>query len=179
MIQAILIFFTEILKFIGNKFTMPSRQVNRIINIYDSMHRIIADSSVERITILKAHNSGGWIKPDTPLYISILYEDYTHPLESIKGFYQRMEIDEEYLRMLRDLIKEKVLKMDIPKLKPGILKSKYERDKIKQAEIYYLGQDRRNVYFCSLVSTQNKTFDSYVDRNVIDIGVSIIKNNIR
>lgn len=179
MIQSIFSVLTELFKFL-KVFNLPSKQIRKVVRIYDAMHYIVEKSAVERILIIKAHNSGGWIKPDTPLYLTVLYEDYTEPLGTVKSSYQKMEIDEEYLRMLRDLSKNKVLlgvKTDI--LRPGMLKNFYESDKIIFSEKHFLGQDRRNLYFCTLVTTQNNDFSNYTDRTVIQVGINEIKNNIR
>jgi hypothetical protein len=150
-----------------------------VVKIYDAMHAIVEKTTVERCIIVKVHNSGGWVRPDTPLYITILYEDYSAPLETIKGEYQKMGVDEDYLRMLRDLAKEKILFITTENLKEGLLKNQYKKDKIKYGEIHFLGQNRRNLYFCSIVTTKAANFDTYTDKAVIQVGVNDIRNNIR
>lgn len=176
--QTILLFLIQLFKFL-TIFNLPSRQIKRVVRIYDAMHNIVEKTTVERCLIIKVHNSGGWVRPDTPLYITILYEDYSRPLQGIKSEYQKMEVDEDYLRMLRDLAKDKVLYIDTEKLKDGLLKNQYMRDKIKYSEVHFLGQNRRNVYFCSMATTKATNFDTYTDKAVIQIGVNEIKNSIR
>lgn len=178
MISSIFTFLTEIFKFL-RVFNLPSKQIKKVVKIYDAMHYIVEKSAVERVLIIKAHNSGGWIKPDTPLYISVLYEDYTEPLDSVKSNYQKMEIDEDYLRMLRDLSKDKSLTIHTEQLKAGILRNAYQKDNILHSEVHFLGQDRRNLYFCTMVTTKNSDFSTYADRAIIQVGVNDIKNNIR
>jgi hypothetical protein len=178
MISSILTFLASVFNFL-KVFNLPSKQIKKVVKIYDAMHYIVEKSAVERILITKAHNSGGWINPNTPLYISVLYEDYTEPLDSVKSMYQKMEIDEDYLRMLRDLSANKTLLIHTKQLKQGILKDAYQKDKILHAEVHYLGQDRRNMYFCTIVTTKDVDFDNYADRSVIQIGINDIKNNIR
>lgn len=178
MIPAILTFLASLFKFL-RVFNLPSKQIRKVVSIYDSMHTIVEKTSVTRLLIIKAHNSGGWIRPDTPLYITVLYEDYTRPLESMKDDYQKMLIDEDYLRMLKDLTVTKKLQIDPKMLKEGILKAKYDGEGVKFAEVYFLGQDRRNLYFCTLTSITAENFDTYSDRSVIQVGVNNIRNNIR
>src|SRR5574339_509013 len=103
MIQVLAELATEILRFFNNIFRKPSREIGKVVRIYDALHRVIEETKVQRILIIKAHNGGGLIKPDTPLFVSVLYEDYTHPLDTVRNDYQKVEVDEEYIRLLRDL----------------------------------------------------------------------------
>lgn len=179
MLQALFTLVSELLRVFQPLFLRPSKQIGKVVNIYDAMHYILENSNVERILILKSHNGGGLIKPDTPLYVTCLYEDYTNPLESVKSFYQKMEVDEQYIRMLRDLSQAKILKRRTENLDDGLLKNAFVKDGILYSEMQYLGQDRRNLYFCSLVTTQSTDFERATDRTAIQVSVSGIKNNIR
>lgn len=171
---------TELLKFFNNLFNRPSKQINKVVRIYDSLHRLIEETKIQRILIIKAHNGGGLIKPDNSLYISVLYEDYTHPLDTIRNDYQKIEVDEEYVRMLRDLSFKKYLRININGLKSGMLKDAYQKDDIRHAEAHFLGQDRRNVYFCTLVTTEEgEEFDSPLQRATISVVINSIKNNLK
>src|SRR5678810_755741 len=105
MIQAV----TQLLKLVNNIFSvLPRKQIEKVVGIYDSMHKLMEETSVERMLILKTHNGGGLIKPSTPLYISALYEDYTTPLDSVKSDIQNVLLDEEFIRMMLELCKFKV-----------------------------------------------------------------------
>lgn len=172
-------FLTELIKFLNSIVFKPSRQIAKVINIYDALHRVVENTNVQRVLIMKAHNGGGLIRPDTPLYVTVLYEDYTHPLTSIKADYQKIEVDEPYVRLLMDLILQKNVSLDVGVLKPSILKISYDSQAIKYAEMYYIRQNRRNLYFCSIVTTEEaEVFLDSKQRAEILLLLNTLKKNI-
>jgi hypothetical protein len=171
---------TEFFKFVNNLFTGPRGQIKKVVNIYDAMHRILDETSVKRCIIYKAHNGGVLIRPHTPLYISALYEDYSHPFNSVKADYQRLELDEEGLRVLSELSLGKKFAAYTEDLKPGLMKGIYLAEGIKYCELYYLGQDKKNVYFCSCATSDEMIWSvNPTDKNIVDMCVNIIRNNIK
>lgn len=171
---------TEILKFFNNLFSTPRKQIQKVVNIYDSMHVVLDETAVERFLIFKAHNGGGIIKPHTPLYISVLYEDYTHPFKSVKDDYQRLAVDEALIRILAQLPASKSVKIRTEELEKGIVKDIYEGEGVKYSEIFYLGQDRKNIYYCSCGSSVEGGWEhSSYQKMTIQIQINAIKNNIQ
>lgn len=172
-------FLEEFLKVINNLFSRPFGQIKKIIRIYDALHVILDNNDVQRVLIVKAHNSGGLIKPHTPLYITALYEDYTAPLESIKDKWYKVAVDEEYIRILLQLCKEEKVRFIIKNMKPSMLRDTYLSAGIQYGEFHLLGQDKKNIYFCSVVSMWEKGWvDSISQIMNIDLAVNTIRNNI-
>lgn len=170
----------EGIRFLNNIFVTPRDQVKKIVTIYDTMHRIVEDSPVERFLILKAHNGGGVIKPNTPIYSSVIFEDYTHPFRSVKDQYQKLQADEEYLRLLVDVISKKRVVLKTNELSPGLLKTIYDGEGVKYSEICFLGNDKKNIYYCSCAtSVENGWEQSPYDKNLIFMAVNTIKQNIK
>lgn len=170
----------EIFKFFNNLFHLPSRQVQRIVRIYDAMHEVLGYTGVGRIIIVKAHNGGGLIKPNTSLYISAVYEDYTAPFESVKDYLQKLQLDEEFIRMLVDLCRQKSVMIKTSDLKDCVLKTLNEGYGVKYSEIYFLGQDRKNLYFCFCDSSvENGWYGNLVHKNIISLAINTIRNNIK
>lgn len=169
----------ELLRLVNNIFSRPSAQIKKVVRIYDSLHSIVDNTDVHRVLIVKAHNSGGLIKPHTPLYITALYEDYSHPMESIKGKWFKVEVDEEYVRILLQLCKERKVKFIVKDMKPSMLKDAYLSSGIKYGELHLLGQDGKNIYFCSVVSMWEDGWSRSISQTVaIDLAVNTIRNNI-
>lgn len=144
------------------------------------MHSVLNQTKVERLLINKAHNGGGFIHPTTPLYASSLYEDYTHPLGSIKEKVQRLQLDEEFIRLILELCQRKLLRVRVSDLKPCLMKTLYDSENVRFVEFRFIGQDRKNVYFASYATTQDlETFDTPWQQAAINFSANIIKNNIR
>lgn len=169
----------EIFKFIARSFHLPSGQIKKVVNIYDSLHRVINQTSVERILVYKAHNGGGVIKPDTPLYSTVLYEDYEAPLPSVKDQYQKLELPENAIRLLLSTCLEKKVKVKVEQLEQGIMRDLYEGDGVAYTEIFYLGQGKKAVYFCSVATSKESWENDAYQNSIINIAVNAIKNNIR
>lgn len=170
----------EIFKFFNNIFPTPKRQIQKVVGIYDTMHKLLETTDIERILIFKAHNGGGVIKPNTPLFISVIYEDYCDPFGSVKELYQRLAIDEEYMRMLAILSVQRSIKLTPTSMTTGLLKDIYEGEGIKYAEKYYLGHDKKNIFYCSLgTSKEGGWQDNAYQRMFIQLMVNNLKNNIK
>lgn len=169
---------TEIFRFFNNLISGARSHIRKVVNIYDSMHKILDETQVERFIIFKAHNGGGFIRPNTPLYVSAIYEDYTHPFHSVKDSLQKLEVDEGYLRMLASINTKNKVIITTATLEKGFLKDLYESEGVKYAEIYYLGQDRKSLYFCSAASSFIWEDNSY-NRAALNLGITKIRNNIK
>jgi hypothetical protein len=171
----------EVFKFLNSLFHLPSRQIQRVVNIYDAMHEVLGYTDVQRFIIFKAHNGGGLIKPNTPLYVSALFEDFTAPFDSVRDKYQKIEVDEEYIRMLAYVCRQKVFVAKPEELKDdSLLKQVYHLDGVKYSEIYYLGQDKRNLYFCSCVSSTEEAWQhNDAQKATINLAINSIRNNIK
>lgn len=171
---------TEIFKFLNNIFVTPKRQIEKVVNIYDEMHRLLETTDVERLLILKAHNGGGVIKPSGDLYASVLYEDYRHPFTTVKPAYQKLPVDSEYARMLVDIIQNKKTAFDTDTLRNSVLKGLYELEGVESSVVIYLGQDKKSVYYVSFASSR-KLIHWYnnLTAAALDISANIIKQNLK
>jgi len=170
---------TEFFKFL-NQFTLkPSKEIKKVVKIYDEMHKVLDETDVQRMLVIKAHNGGGLIRPSTQLYVSVLYEDYTVPFKSVKEEYQKLPVDSEYLRMMSILCEQKSVKLIPKEMRPGILKEIYTTEGVQYAEIYFLGQDRKNLYFVSLATAWEKGWDKNPGQSlIVKLAVNTLKNNI-
>lgn len=166
---------TEVFRFLNARFASPRRQIAKVVGIYDTMHEVLEQTNIERFLIFKAHNGGGVISSTGDLYVSALYEDYTEPFHSVKSDYQRLPVDIVHAKMLLEIMSKKKIDYKVDEIPMGILKSIYQKEGVKRSLIYFLGQDRKNVYFCSCATS--KEFIDY-ELNV-DLAVNKVKQNIR
>lgn len=170
----------QFLKLINNIFSvLPRKQIEKVVALYDAMHKLMEESSVERFLILKTHNGGGLIKSSTPLYISALYEDYTSPLGSVKSDIQNIQLDEEFIRMLLELCRNKVYRSYTKDVKSDFLRTFLEGDNITFIELRFIKEDRKNLYISSFVTTNpEQDFDTPVQQTAITVAVTKLRNNI-
>lgn len=169
---------TEFLKFLNNIFVNPRRQIQKVINIYDTINRIIDETAVERFLIFKAHNGGGVIKPTGELYVSALYEGYCCHFHSVKSKYQKIEIDQEYARMLLELMQKGNLHFKTDKMREGLLKGVYKSEGVQEVRLYYLGQTKKFIFYCSAATSKNWDFTTE-EKASLDISIGNIKQNMK
>lgn len=148
---------TELIKFIREIFTRfvggtPEKNIRKVVAIYDEMHHILNETPVKRLLILKAHNGGGVIKPSGNLYVSVLYEDYKFPFITVKSNYQSLPVDKEYAKMLVELMSSKKFVMEVDKMPDSVLKGIYKTEGVQSSTAYFLGQDKKAVYFCTFAN---------------------------
>lgn len=169
----------EIFKFITRLISKPSKEIKKIVRIYDEMHKVVELTEVQRFIIFKAHNGGGLIRTNTPLFISALHEDYSSPFTSVKANYQQISIDGEYIRTLSAICEDKVIKFKTSEMKDGLLKDIHIAEGIRYAEIYFLGQDRKNLYFTSIASAWEDGWSKDPEQElVVKLAINTIRNNI-
>lgn len=170
----------EILRLVNKITIRPSKEIAKVVKIYDAMHKILESNKVERVLVLKAHNGGGLIRPNTPLYVSAIYEDYIHPFTSVRDTYQKVSIDEHYIRTLMDLCSKKSIKIKTKNLPQSLQKDIYEGEGILYSEMFYLGQDKKNVYFCTCASSREDGWENDKAQSLlINMSINSIKNNIK
>lgn len=169
----------EIVQFFNRILSRPSKQIAKVVKIYDEMHRVLDDTEAQRFLIFKAHNGGGLIRANTPLYVSILHEDYSPPFPSVKEKYQQLRVDSDYIRMLDEICREKSVVLETKNMKPQLLKDIYLAEGVNYTEIFFLGQDRKNLYFASVGSAREKGWTAHLDQVMsIKLAINHIRNNI-
>lgn len=130
-------------------------QLERVVNLYDAMSMLSSLKDIHRVLVLKIENSGGLIDPKVQLYVSVLHEDYSYPLGSVKAKYNKLPIDQVYVRMLHSVIQNNAVHYIVEDMEAGLLKTIYSSAGIKAADIFYLGSDPRAVYILSVSSTSS------------------------
>jgi hypothetical protein len=131
-------------------------QLERVVKMYDAMSMLSSLKDIHRVSVLKIENSGGLIDPKVQLYVSVLHEDYSYPLTSEKSKYNKLPIDQVYVRMLHSLIQNNVAHVSTETMEVGLLKTLYSAAGIKAADVFYLGSDPKAVYVLSISSASSK-----------------------
>jgi hypothetical protein len=130
-------------------------QLERVVKLYDAMSTFSSLKDIHRVIVLKIENSGGLIDPKVQLYASVLHEDYTFPVVSVKTKYTKLPIDQIYVRMLHSVIKEQHVHYLTDEMEDGILKTIYHSSGIKAADIFYLGSNPKSMYIMSVASVNS------------------------
>jgi len=155
--------------------TISSDFIN-VSEFQEAIDRVLSDTGVQRILLMKTEDGGGKPRLGTHLYASVLYEGYKHPLNSVKNDYQRLLVDDIYVKMLSDIGPTTSNKLLVSRMKDGILKKIYQRETIVYSEVHYIGETDDAFFYISFATTDNDDrFDEPNDRVEIEIAVSKIR----
>jgi hypothetical protein len=154
-----------------------SVDLEHLVEIQPILNRVIDDTCIQRVLVMKTENGGGKPRLGAHLYASILYEAFKAPLSSTKNDYQRILVDDMYVKMLSDIGPTTHNNLSVNKMKDGLLKRIYLRDGVRYSEVYYLTEtDDSFIYMTFSTTDENERFEEPNDRVEIDIAVSKIRN---
>lgn len=151
-------------------------------DIYDVLDEIEEKTGADRVTLLKAHDSGNVLTPDTKLFSSVLFSTAVGNLRGVKDKWKEQPLDRPYVKLLMDLTIDKSTRIESAKLEKGILKSLYDSDEIK---ISYLAEvmqiKKRKSLFNSLFAKEEVFEYVYISANFTKeiADFSYIADNVR
>lgn len=155
---------------------LTSNNFEGVSDFQETIDRVINGTGAQRGLMMKTENGGGKPRLGTHLYASVLYEGYKHPLNSVKNDYQRILVDDIYVKMLSDIGPTTSNKLIVSRMKDGILKKIYQREGIIYSEVHYIGETEDAFFYISFSTTNNDDkFDEPNDRVEIEIAVSKIR----
>ena len=105
---------------------LTSNNFEGVSDFQETIDRVINGTGAQRGLMMKTENGGGKPRLGTHLYASVLYEGYKHPLNSVKNDYQRILVDDIYVKMLSDIGPSTSNKLIVSRMKDGILKKIYQ-----------------------------------------------------
>ena len=161
---------------LSNKKPITSNNFGGISEFQETIDRVLSDTGIQRILMMKTENGGGKPRLGTHLYASVLYEGYKYPLNTVKNDYQRILVDDIYVKMLSDIGPSTSNKLLVTRMKDGILKKIYQRESIVYSEVHYIGETEDAFFYISFGTTdEDDKFDEPNDRVEIEIAVSKIR----
>lgn len=145
--------------------------------VYDEMNKILfAHKSIERVMILKTTNGGGTPKVGSPIYAFALYQVAKPPLKITKESYQKLLVDNSYIKILIESETKEAVKLEVSKMEDCLLKQIYEVEKVTYSEIYFLRDSKKSFYYMSIATHENKA--RFTD-NKTRLSINLAVNNIR
>jgi len=155
---------------------VSSTYFDDLIEIQQIMERVLNKTDVQRFLILKTENGGGKPRLGSHLYASVMYEAIDEPLESVRDDYQRLLVDDIYVKMLSDIGPGIPNKLIRNKMKDGILKRIYLKENIAYSEVHYIDETDSAFFYLSLATSEDSRFDNPIDRVEIEIAISKLVN---
>lgn len=118
--------------------------IDLVREIYTYLEIARQDLGCARVMILKAENGGGIPRAGHQIYSTAIWESTDNNTPSIRNFWIRQEIDEQYAQMLSEVVSQDVCTVVTDKMKKGILKDLYQSNNITKSQIYkiYSGEEK-------------------------------------
>lgn len=174
---------TAILKFFYNKKTGDA--FSDQVEIIYAIDRIIHSESyqhlnIQRAVIIKSHNDGEDIMPLSYKYMSVIYEDYRRPFRMIRDKYRGIAVDNEYVIMISEIYKKKMITIETEDMPAGMVKDIFMAEGIKYAQMFFLKHTKKGFWYISIsTAVKGEHFETAVHRNELYIVVSKIRKLLK
>ncbi len=153
-------------------------KLGQVHDIYRIMNDVLRKTNAERFLILESRNGKGVPRIGTQLYVSVLYEDYNSPFESVKKKYQRLEADGQYIRMLKQIYDNDDIAFFTHDMPDGLLKDIYVNEGVFWSYVFRIGQGDKSFLYGSIATSQPESpfsANSGVNASVIRIAVNELR----
>lgn len=153
--------------------------------LYEILTSTLANSPMDRWTIMMVHNGGNKLNVLTESFLTILWEDFDKGQKPRKQYYQKLPMDKSLLEYFRNAYLKGSAVADIDQVDDGtVLHSAMTLSDIKHSQIYFQVETKKALYFLSFSSTV-KRFDELIadDRALIQMTVErtrgLLMNNAK
>ena len=118
--------------------------------IYGCLNSIVNHCDAIRASVFYTENGGGIPMAHSDLFCTMSHE-VCNGTKSLREFYQRRPVDQNYLYMLQELLSSKTgcIRLQTKNLAPGELKSIYEEAGTQQALVFVLLRTKEKFHYCS------------------------------
>lgn len=123
--------------------------LGRIHEVYHTLNVILKESGAHRVLISRSENGGAVPTVGKDIYTTVVYEVFDRELGSIKQFWQKQPLDEQYIQMLSQLVEEGHVTVITEKMAPSYKKDMYENDGVVRGEIYKIKTKPGQLYYLS------------------------------
>lgn len=150
---------------------------NDVPEIQQIIDRLLNKTSISGVHFIKTENGGGRPRLGTNIYLSISYEAVKDSLYLSKVDYQKMLIDEPYIRILNNIGTTQPLVISVGDMEEGMLKRIFDNVGIKYVEMYFIGETDTAFFYVSLSTVdEGYEFNEIVDRVEIEIAINKLRN---
>lgn len=128
---------------------------------YSILSSMRTDTSATRVLLLAGHNGGGYPRPDSPFYTSVLFwsiDDGQQESLKLMPQYKQLPVDADYIKMLLDAEKSGPVVLDVERMAPCQLKRYYQVEGVRHSIIVFLAIKDRKFLYCSVSKHTEEPF---------------------
>lgn len=153
----------------------------RTAEVYDNMREIVDTKAygIGRVLICYAHNGGENLAVGTKSKVTCVHEEVRPPFQNVKKEIQGLDIDGHFNDVLKECYLKKSADLHTVDMPPGILKDRYQKEKITRARLFFLKQSKKHFWYLS-VATHNElvTLNEVDTKVILHRAVSNIKTRV-
>lgn len=142
------------------------QRVEKLAEYMDIFYSLKKLGSVQRCLIFHGHNCGGLPTPGKPYTVRAVFGWSTEPGKDdpLKKYDFELQVDDHYVRMLADLIKNGSIECVTDAMVDGSkLRTLYEMEGVKYTKLYYLGLIDNELIFLSAGSYSLIEFEHRIE----------------
>ncbi len=129
--------------------TASSKALTDMAVIYDHLNELQSLTNSGRVLLLYCSNGGGIPHAGKPVYTTILYEVKNTTLPPIRSNWQRVPIDEGYVKLVVELAAKGEWHGEPSELADGFLKDLYLKEGVQYAMVKEIARTKDRFYFVS------------------------------
>lgn len=128
--------------------------LRRMAEVYTELEAIFNIEGVDRVLLLRGHNSGGIPTPGMPFYTSVVYRADDHN----DTRYEEVEVDAAYVKNLVEAYSKSEIRLTTTDMQPCNLREWYTQEKVTHAVIVYLAVINVSFIYLSIASRHTEGF---------------------
>lgn len=147
----------------------------KIHQVYAILNNIKREVGAHRVMILASENGGGVPRVGCQLYTSVVYETFDAPLRALRSRWQRQPLDEQYIKLLTDIVVSGESTFVPSMAEDGILKDLHEAQKLVASRYYRLIEREKEVLYLSCSFLNDADYDTPKAREVLRAGLAQLR----
>lgn len=152
-----------------------SQVLPKIHQVYTILNSIKREVRAHRVMILASENGGGLPRIGCQLYTSVIYETFDAPLRPLRNKWQRQRLDEQYIKLLSDIVTNGESTFIADMAQGGILKDLHEAQNIAASRYYKLIERDKEVLYMSCAFLEDNEYDTPRARETLRAGIAELR----
>jgi len=147
----------------------------KIHEVYTVLNNIKREVGAHRVMILSSEDGGGVPRVGCQLYTSVVYETFDAPLRALRARWQRQPLDEQYIKLLTDIVVNGESTFVPSMAEEGILKDLHDAQKLVASRYYRLIDREKEVLYLSCSFLDDTDYDTPKAREVLRSGLAQLR----
>lgn len=152
-----------------------SRVLPKIHQVYAILNSIKREVGAHRVMILSSENGGGRPRLGCQLYTSVVYETFDTPLQGLRSKWQRRPLDEQYIKLLSEIVANGQATFVPAVAEDGVLKDMHDAQQIKASRYYELIERETQVLYLACAFREEAEYDTPKAREVLRAGLAELR----